>query len=92
MQSMEPTKFNYILLILLLGVIPLSKAVAERGESIMFEPKEHPFTEAPQEKSGEAEQCTELAKRIESLKGKPQHRHAALERYRLTCSDKTLLE
>ncbi|MEW8049513.1 MAG: hypothetical protein AB2809_03955 [Candidatus Thiodiazotropha sp.] len=83
-------KYAISLLFLIFGALGI--ALAEKGESIMFQPKEHPFTQAPQEKDDEAEKCTQLAKRIESLKGKPQRRHAALEHYRLMCSDKTRME
>ncbi|MEW8316530.1 MAG: hypothetical protein AB2669_06560 [Candidatus Thiodiazotropha endolucinida] len=55
--------------------------MAEKGQSIMFQPEEHPFMEPPNEADDEAAQCTQLAKQIEALKGKPQRRHAALERY-----------
>ncbi|MES9992354.1 MAG: hypothetical protein ABW098_10400 [Candidatus Thiodiazotropha sp.] len=53
----------------------------------MFEAKQHPFTQAPQAEESKAEDCAQLAKEIEALKGKPQRRHAALERYRLKCSN-----
>jgi hypothetical protein len=79
-----------MLLILLFGTFDI--ALAEKGESVMFQPKEHPFTQAPQEIDDEAGECARLAKRIESLKGKPQRRHAALERYRLICLEKTRME
>jgi phosphoenolpyruvate synthase/pyruvate phosphate dikinase len=75
-----------------LGLITPDNAMAEKGESIMFQPRELPFVEAPRENDDEAGKCAELAKRIESLKGKPQRRHAALERYRLMCTDKALTE
>lgn len=75
---------------LLFGLVEI--AIAERGESIMFEPKDHPFTQAPQVTEDEAEKCAQLTKQIEALKGKPQRRHAAMERYRLSCSDKMELE
>jgi molecular chaperone GrpE (heat shock protein) len=48
--------------------------------------------EAQQENDEEAEKCTQLAKQIKALKGKPQRRHAALERYRLMCTDKAQTE
>ncbi|MEW8681551.1 MAG: hypothetical protein AB2536_06565 [Candidatus Thiodiazotropha endolucinida] len=66
--------------------------MAEKGQSIMFQPKEHPFMEPPKEADDEAAQCTQLAKQIEALKGKPQRRHAALERYRFMCTDKAQIE
>jgi hypothetical protein len=85
-------KSSYLILFSLLGLIALSNASAQRGESIMFKPQEHPSTKPPQSNEGKAGECTRLAKQIEALKGKPQRRHAALERYRLLCSDKTQLK
>jgi hypothetical protein len=38
----------------------------------MFEPKEHPFTQAPEVKEEMSENCAQLSKQIEALKGKPQ--------------------
>ncbi|PVV15646.1 MAG: hypothetical protein B6D82_03100 [gamma proteobacterium symbiont of Ctena orbiculata] len=75
---------------LLIGAV--DETMTEKGDSIMFAPKEHPFTQAPQAEEGEAERCAQLANEIEALKGRPQRRHAALERYRLICSDKGRLE
>lgn len=80
------------LLLLPLGLGTLNNAMADRGDSIMFQPKEHPFLEAPQKSDLDAEKCAQLAKQIETLKGKPQRRHAALERYRLMCTDKAQTE
>jgi hypothetical protein len=34
----------------------------------------------------ESKHCTELAKRVEALKGKPQQRYAASERYKQECA------
>ena len=34
----------------------------------------------------ESRHCTELAKRVDALKGKPQQRYAAAERYRQECA------
>ncbi|MEW8507448.1 MAG: hypothetical protein AB2598_12135 [Candidatus Thiodiazotropha sp.] len=76
------------LTLFLLLTCTFGESTAEKGESIMFAPKEHPFTQAPQVDEGTEEPCTKLAKEIEALKGKPQRRHAALERYRLKCSNR----
>ncbi|MES9948464.1 MAG: hypothetical protein ACH255_09340 [Candidatus Thiodiazotropha sp.] len=83
---------KYLSLVLILAFAALDNALAEKGQSIMFQPKQHPFMEPPKEADDEAAQCTQLAKRIEALKGKPQRRHAALERYRLMCTDKAQIE
>jgi hypothetical protein len=66
--------------------------MAEKGDSIMFQPKDHPFMETPRENVDKTDKCAQLTKQIEALKGKPQRRHAALERYRLMCTDKPLAE
>lgn len=83
---------QYLSLVLILTFTALDSAMAEKGQSIMFQPEEHPFMEPPNEADDEAAQCTQLAKQIEALKGKPQRRHAALERYRLMCTDKAQTE
>jgi hypothetical protein len=84
-------KLSILLLFCLVGMAISSNAVAQRGESIMFQTQEHPITKAPpqsnQDKAGE---CARLVKQIEALKGKPQRRHAAMERHRLMCSDNML--
>ncbi|MCU7935182.1 MAG: hypothetical protein KZQ99_09915 [Candidatus Thiodiazotropha sp. (ex Dulcina madagascariensis)] len=77
-----------IIILLFMALLPVDGAFAEKGESVMFEPKQHPFTQVPRETEDPDEKCRQLAKRIASLKGKPQRRHAALERYRLTCTDR----
>ncbi|MCG7953885.1 MAG: hypothetical protein JAY63_15715 [Candidatus Thiodiazotropha taylori] len=74
-----------LILLLTLFPLPLSNAIAERGESVMFEPKAHPFTEPPPQQQSEAEKCQQLQQQIEALKGKPQRRHAAIERHKKTC-------
>ena len=71
--------------LLTLLLLPLSSAAAERGESVMFEPKAHPFTELPPKQQSEAEKCQQLQQQIEALKGKPQRRHAAIERHKKAC-------
>ncbi|MES9828423.1 MAG: hypothetical protein ABW201_09180 [Candidatus Thiodiazotropha sp.] len=83
---------KYLSLVLILAFAALDNALAEKGQSIMFQPKEHPFMEPPKEVDDEAAQCAQLAKQIEALKGKPQRRHAARERYRLMCTDKAQIE
>ncbi|MBV2122817.1 MAG: hypothetical protein KUF74_15340 [Candidatus Thiodiazotropha sp. (ex Ctena orbiculata)] len=74
-----------LILLLTLFALPLGNAIAERGESVMFEPKAHPFTEPPPEQQSEAEKCQQLQQQIEALKGKPQRRHAAIERHKKSC-------
>ncbi|MCG7900070.1 MAG: hypothetical protein JAY99_13230 [Candidatus Thiodiazotropha lotti] len=78
----HPTR---LILLLTLFALPLSSALAERGESVMFEPKAHPFTEPPPQQQSESEKCEQLLQQIEALKGKPQRRHAAIERHKKAC-------
>ncbi|MCG7872915.1 MAG: hypothetical protein N0C81_11345 [Candidatus Thiodiazotropha lotti] len=74
-----------LMLLLTLLLLPLSSAIAERGESVMFKPKAHPFTEPPPKQLSEAEKCQQLQQQIEALKGKPQRRHAVIERHKKAC-------
>ena len=78
-----PTLINTILLFALL--LSAADLFAEKGESVMFEPTQHPFTEAPPDTDDQAEKCQQLLRQIEELKGKPQRRHAAMERHKLEC-------
>lgn len=84
----KKVSIHTLVILLLMALLPFNYAIAEKGESIMFQPTAHPFTNAPQAVDNQAEKCQQMAKRIEKLKGKPQRRHAALERYRLACTDK----
>ena len=78
-----PTLANTILLFVLF--LPAAALFAEKGESVMFEPTQHPFTEAPPDADNQADKCQQLVRQIEELKGKPQRRHAAMERHKLEC-------
>ncbi|MES9853979.1 MAG: hypothetical protein ABW170_19355 [Candidatus Thiodiazotropha sp. L084R] len=75
-----------LLLLCFLLFFPASAVMAERGESVMFKPTEHPFVEAPPKQQTQAEECEQLLKKIEELKGKPQRRHAAIERHKQACT------
>ena len=78
-----PNRINTILLFALL--LTGADLFAEKGESVMFEPTQPPFTETPLNTDDQAEKCQQLLRRIEELKGKPQRRHAAMERHKLEC-------
>jgi hypothetical protein len=78
---------SQLILLPTLLLLPLTSALAERGESIMFEPKAPPFTEPPAKQQTEAENCQQLQQQIEALKGKPQRRHAAIERHKKLCTE-----
>jgi hypothetical protein len=85
----KPMKKYSSLLILFQALLflPLTSALAERGESVMFEPKAQPFTEPPAKSQTEADKCQQLLQQIEALKGKPQRRHTAIERHKKACSE-----
>jgi hypothetical protein len=62
-------------------------ATAEKAPSMMFDPPEHAITATPPlEQQSTGDRCEELLHKIEALRGKPQRRHAVLERYRKECS------
>ncbi|MEN8166944.1 MAG: hypothetical protein ABFR65_05625 [Pseudomonadota bacterium] len=62
---------------------------AEKGQSIMFEEQEHPITQAPAvEEQSQGDRCEALSKKIESLKGNPQRRHAAMQQFKLECAER----
>jgi hypothetical protein len=54
--------------------------------SVMFDPPEKTIIATPPlERQSTGDRCEELLRKAEALKGKPQRRHAALERYRKEC-------
>ncbi len=71
----------------LLCLYPLSQAaMAEKAPSVMFAPPEESITSTPPlEMESGGDRCEELLRRIEELKGKPQRKHAAMERYQAEC-------
>ena len=78
-----------VTLILVLCALPLA-CVAEKGQSIMFGDPDPVYTESvtkdpAQEK---ADYCNELRKQMDELKGKPQQRNAAVQRYQLECQQR----
>jgi hypothetical protein len=53
----------------------------------MFDLPEKTITATPPlERQSTGDRCEELLRKAEALKGKPQRRHTALERYRKECS------
>lgn len=62
---------------------------AEKGQSIMFEEQEYPITQAPAvEERSLGDKCEALTKKIESLKGNPQRKHAAMQQFELECVER----
>ena len=62
-------------------------AVDDQGRSIMFAPdtSRDYLTHAPATDPSQADACDQLAKEVEKLKGKPQRRFAAEQRYEAEC-------
>ena len=51
----------------------------------MFEQDRRYLTEKPQQADPRWEHCRELSRKIEALKGRPQRRYAAAQRYEAEC-------
>lgn len=76
-----------LLCLLPLCILPLG-AHAEKGQSIMFDQKPNPVYQQDNRETLADERdrhCKELSRKIEQLKGKPQRRYAAAERYKAEC-------
>ena len=56
-----------------------------RGQSIMFDQDRRYLTEKPQQADPRWEHCQELSRKVEALKGRPQRRYAAAQRYEAEC-------
>ena len=70
------------------SVAPVATAAERedgRGQSIMFDQDRRYLTEMPQQSDGRWERCRKLRKEVEALKGKPQRRFAAAQRYEAEC-------
>jgi len=70
-----------------LGIVLLlwgSAAAAEKGASIMFG-DEAPSFKPQNDSSAQSERCQELLREVDNLKGKPQRRITAQERYEAEC-------
>ncbi|MCU7842470.1 MAG: hypothetical protein KZQ93_01365 [Candidatus Thiodiazotropha sp. (ex Monitilora ramsayi)] len=78
---------NKYLILCFLPLVPLC-VHAEKGQSIMFESGENSITTPPELSADQShgDKCQTLMRKIESLKGKPQRKHTAMERYRKECS------
>ena len=56
-----------------------------RGQSIMFGDDQRALTEQPTKADELTERCKNLSRKVEALKGKPQRRYAAAQRYEAEC-------
>jgi len=75
-------------LILLVPLLILAmSAHAEKSQSIMFDNPTPDYVKSSKDTQSEqqAKHCKELSRKIEALKGKPQRRYAAAERYKQEC-------
>lgn len=79
------SKFLWVPIGMLGSVVAL--AVDDPGRSIMFEPDTSLdyLTHEPAAVPSQADKCDQLAKEVENLKGKPQRRFAAEQRYQAEC-------
>lgn len=79
------------LMFVLLGIATAAGAEGKR-ESIMFQnPNEQAseITTVPKDRDDEfRKRCADLSRQIDQLKGNPQRRAAAVERYRAECQDR----
>lgn len=69
-------------------IVQCDVAIAQddgRGQSIMFEQDRRYLTEKPPQDDTRWERCRELSRQVEALKGKPQRRYAAAQRYEAEC-------
>ena len=75
-----------LLLLLSICTLPLG-AYAEKGQSIMFGDPDPIYQEKNRDTAAEehSKHCKQLRRQMEELKGKPQRRHAVVERYKLEC-------
>lgn len=75
-----------LLFLVLLIIIPVG-VHAEKGQSIMFDKPTPDYVKSTKDKQSEehARHCKELSRQVEALKGKPQRRFAASERYKREC-------
>lgn len=75
-------------LLLLLSICTLTPgAYAEKGQSIMFGDPDPIYQKKNRDTAAEehSKHCKQLRRQMEELKGKPQRRHAVVERYKLEC-------
>ena len=71
--------------LLILGATAPMAQENDRGQSIMFDHDRRYLTEKPAQADPRWEHCKELSRKVEALKGKPQRRYAAAQRYEAEC-------
>ena len=75
-------------ILLTLAIVAMSPAGhGEKGQSIMFGDPDPIYQEkSPDRATAEHEEhCRQLRRQMDELKGKPQRRHAASERFKIEC-------
>lgn len=65
--------------------IPAWADLNGRGQSVMFGDDQRALTEQPTKADQLMERCKDLSRKVEALKGKPQRRYAAAQRYEAEC-------
>ena len=83
---MVNTFMRYFTLLFVLLCLPVISQ-AEKGQSIMFGDQDPLYVERTRDTKADeqADHCTQLRKRMNELKGRPQSRNAVIRRYRVEC-------
>lgn len=95
-EKIEAVMRNLRALLVIIQVFWLSTVLAQQPGSIMYsnEPAissgQSIYSSSPNIHKGDeqSKHCTELARKVEALKGKPQQRYAASERYKMECTNR----
>jgi hypothetical protein len=88
-ETVRKYTMKRLILVVALCTLPLS-SLAEKGQSIMFGDQDpiHAETMASDPAREKADYCNKLRKEIDELKGKPQRRNMAIQRYELDCQQR----
>ena len=65
--------------------VPAWAELDGRGQSVMFGDDQGSLTERPSKADELTARCKNLSRKVEALKGKPQRRYAAAQRYEAEC-------
>ena len=78
-----------IIILLALCTLPLS-SLAEKGQSIMFGDQDPVYAEPVKADPAreKADYCNDLRRQMDELKGRPQKRNMAIQRYQLDCQQR----
>lgn len=69
-------------------ILPTAQALAQQPGSVLNTEQKPIYSSSPSisNNSAQSEHCKELHSKIEALKGKPQRRYAAAQRYKAECT------